>query len=99
MVFYDKKNKAPTVQIPITSDGNCLKQVSSKRVLGIIIDEELSFTPHVKNIYNKKSKQAYNQLTCFPEIPPDLVVQIYSQVSQWLYIPNDNTLQKNLFTS
>ena len=60
MVFYDKKNKVPHVQIPITIDSNCLKKVSSQQVLGIIIDEEeLSFTPYVENI-TKKSKQAYN---------------------------------------
>ena len=41
MVLYDKKNKAQSVQIAITIDGNCLRKVSSKRVLRIIIDEEV----------------------------------------------------------
>ena len=53
MVFYDKKNKASPVQIPITVGGNCLKKVFSRRVLGIIIDEELSFAPHIVNITKK----------------------------------------------
>ena len=54
MVFYDKKNKASSVQIPITIDGNYLRKVSSQRVLAVIIDEELYFTPHVENITKKK---------------------------------------------
>ena len=76
MVFYDKKNKAPPVQIPITIDGNCLRKVSSQRVLGIIIDEEPSFTPQIENI-TKKSKQLYNRLTCFPDTSLNLAAQIY----------------------
>ena len=57
MVFYDKKNKASPVQIPITIDGNYLRKVSSQRVLGVIIDEELYFTPHVENITKKKASK------------------------------------------
>ena len=71
MVFYDKSNKAPPVQIPITIDGNRLRNVSSQRVLGIIIDEELSFTSHLENI-NKKINQAYNRLTHFTGMGPHL---------------------------
>lgn len=41
IVLYDKKNKAQSVQIAITVDDNCLRKVSSKRVLRIIIDEEV----------------------------------------------------------
>ena len=56
-VFYDKSNNAFLVQIPIIIDGNCLRKVSSQRVLGIIIDGELSFTSHVENITKKKAKK------------------------------------------
>ena len=41
IVLYDKKNKAQSVQIAITVDDNCLRKVSSKRVLRIVIDEEV----------------------------------------------------------
>ena len=58
MVFYDKKNKAPPVQIPITIDSNYLRNVSSQRVLGIIIDEELSFTPPPSPSMLKTTKKA-----------------------------------------
>ena len=71
MVFCDKKNKTPPVQIPITLDGNCFRKVSLQRVLGYIIDDELSFTPHVENT-TKKSKQTYNMLTRFPVMRADL---------------------------
>ena len=71
MVFYDKSKKAPPVQIPITIDGNCLRKVSSQRVLGIIMDEKLSFASHLENI-TKKISQAYNRLTRFTDMGPHL---------------------------
>ena len=71
MVFYDKKNKALPVHIPITIDGNCLSKVSLQWVLGIIIDEKISLTPHVEN---KKKANKHNQLTGFPDMCPDLAV-------------------------
>ena len=77
MIFYSKKNtKSSPPQIPLTIDGDSLKVVSSQRVLGIIIDDNLSFTPHIENIV-RKCKQAYSRLTRFPDMRPDLAVQLY----------------------
>ena len=56
MVLYYKKNKAQHVQIPITTNGNCVRKVSPQRVLGAIIDEELFFNPNIKNMTKKASK-------------------------------------------
>ena len=47
-----------------------------KRVLGIVIDENLTFTSHIENI-TIKCKQAYNRLTLFPDLNPNLAVQLY----------------------
>ena len=77
MIFYNKKNTpAPPTPIPLTVNGAPLKKVSSQRVLGIIIDEDLTFTPHIEYI-TSRCKKAYNRLTLFPDMRPDLAVQIF----------------------
>ena len=73
MVFYDKKNKVQPVQIPITIDSSYLKKVSPQWVLGMNIDEKLSFTSYEENI----TKKANKHITSFPNMHLDLAVQIY----------------------
>ena len=41
-----------------------------------MIDENLTFTSHIENI-TIKCKQAYNRLTLFPDLNPNLAVQLY----------------------
>ena len=50
MVFYNKKKKPSPLSIPVTINEIPLKQVQTKRVLGIVIDENLTFTSHIENI-------------------------------------------------
>ena len=50
MVFYNKKKKPSPPSIPVTINEIPLKQVQTKRVLGIMIDENLTFTSHIENI-------------------------------------------------
>ena len=53
-------------------------RVSSQRVLGIILDEDLSFSPYIDHITTKCIIRSYNRLTLFPDLlRPDLDVQIY----------------------
>ena len=70
-----------------------LNKVSSQRILGVIKDSNLSFSPHIENIANKykrlyniennienianKYKRLYNRLAIFPDIPPDVAIQIF----------------------
>ena len=75
MIFCNKKNTPAPPQIPLTIHGTTLKKVSSQQVLGIIIDENLTFTPHIEYITNR-CKKAYNKLTLFPDMRPELAVQI-----------------------
>ena len=82
MVFYNKKKKPSPPSIPVTINEIPLKQVQTKRVLGIVIDENLTFTSHIENI-TIKCKQAYNRLTLFPDLNPNLAVQLYKS-----YIPS-----------
>ena len=67
MVFNDKKKLPPPPDIPVTINEKPLTKVKEKRVLGVIIDENLSFTSHIEQII-KKCKAAYNRLTLHPEL-------------------------------
>ena len=54
----------------IILDGSTLKRVQSSRFLGITIDEELSWKPHVNNVCNTVSRNIgmINKLKhCFPQ--------------------------------
>ena len=53
MVFYNKKKLLPPPSLPVVID----EVPVSKRALGIITEEDLSFTPHIEFI-TKKCKQA-----------------------------------------
>ena len=58
IIFYDKKNLPPRPSIPVTINGSSLTKVKAKRVLEIIIDEDLTSTPHVEHI-TQKFKRVY----------------------------------------
>ena len=69
ITFYDKKKLPPPPSIPVTINGSSLTKVKANRVLGIIIDEDLTFTSHVEHII-QKCKRAYNRLTFYPDLSP-----------------------------
>ena len=66
IIFYDKKKLPPPPSILETINGSSLTKVKAKRVLGAIINEDLTFTPHVEHI-TQKCKRAYNRLTLYPD--------------------------------
>ena len=77
MLFYGQRKKPIPPSIPLTVNGVLpLIKVSNQRILRIIIDNNLSFSPHLESI-TKKCKRAYNRLTLFPEMLPDLAIQIF----------------------
>ena len=47
-IFYDKNKLPPPPDISVTIDQTPLARVKEKRTLGIVIDEQLSFTPHIE---------------------------------------------------
>ena len=75
MVFYDKKKLPPPPDIPVTINEKPLTKIKEKRVLGVIIDENLSFTSHIEQVI--KCKTAYNRLTLHPELLPHQALQLY----------------------
>ena len=66
----------PSPSIPVTINESSLTKVKAKRVIGIIIDEDLTFTPHVEHI-TKKCKRAYIRLTLYPDLSTNLALQLY----------------------
>ena len=73
--FLQQKKLPPPPDIPVTIDEKLLTEVKEKRILGVIIDENLSFTSHIEQI--KKCKTAYNRLTLYPDLSPHLALQLY----------------------
>ena len=77
MVFYDiKKLPPPPPDIPVAIDEKPLTKVKEKRVLRVIIDENLRFTSHIKQI-TKKCKTAYKRLILHLDLLPHQALQLY----------------------
>ena len=75
ITFYDKKTLPPP-PIPVTINRSSLTKLKAKRVLGIIIDEDLTFTPHIEHI-TQKWKIAYNRLTLYSTLSSHLALELY----------------------
>ena len=67
MVFYNNKKLPLPPDIPATIDEKPHTKIKDKRVLGVIIDGNLSFTSHIEQI-TKKCKTAYNRLTLYLDL-------------------------------
>ena len=76
ITFYDKKTLPPPPSIPVNINRSSLTKVKAKRVLGIIIDEDLTFTPHIEQI-TQKWKIAYNRLTLYSTLSSHLALELY----------------------
>ena len=48
MVFYDKTKLPPPPDIQVTIDETSLIRITEKLILEIVIDKQLSLTPHVE---------------------------------------------------
>ena len=64
------------LSIPVTINGSSLTKAKAKKVLGIIIDGDFTFTLHVEQI-RQKCKMAYNRLTLYLDLSPHLALQLY----------------------
>ena len=64
IVFSGGKN-TPNISLKIK---NTIKQVTAKRMLDVIIDENLTFKDHIKHIC-MQARKSYSQLTAFPNLP------------------------------
>ena len=74
--FLWQKKLPPPPDIPVTIDKKPFTKVKEKRVLGVIINENLSFTSHMEQI-TKKCKTVYNRLTLHPDLLPHQALQLH----------------------
>ena len=71
-----KKKLPPPTDIQVTIDETPLTRVKEKQILGIVIVEQLSFTPHAE-LTTKKCRSAYNRLTSYPDLSPNVALELY----------------------
>ena len=76
IIFSDKKKLPLPPNIQVTNDETPLKRVKEELILGIVINEQLSFTPHVEQT-TKKCRSAYSRLTLYPDLAPNVAGQLY----------------------
>ena len=76
MIFYHKKKLPPPANIQFTIDETSLTRFKKekKRILGIVIAEQISFTQHVE-VTTKKCRPVYNRLTLYPNQTPNVALQ------------------------
>ena len=75
-MLYDKKKLPLLLNIKATIDKTPLTRIKEKRVLGINIDGQLSFTPHVQ-LTTKKCRSACMKVTLYPYLAPNVALQLY----------------------
>ena len=76
MMLYDKKKLPLLLNIKATIDKTPLTRIKEKRVLGINIDWQLSFTPNVQ-LTTKKCRSACMKVTLYPYLAPSVALQLY----------------------
>ena len=101
------KRNYPPPDIQVTTNEMVLAGVKEKQILGNVIDEQLSFTPHVE-LTAKKYRSAYNRLTLCPDLAPNVALQLYKAYIRsrlefrciiWGYKIHQKNLMKKLESS
>ena len=75
MLFYNKK-KTYNPHVNIVINEVPIQRVPTKKVLGITLDENITFTPHIEYI-TQSCKKACNKLTPYPNLTPALAKLLY----------------------
>ena len=70
------ENNKKSTKTEITVNGSVLKQVKEKRILGIIVDEKLTFKSHIEYICTK-ARKSYWHLAAIPMLSPANYITIY----------------------
>ena len=96
MVFYDKKKLPP--DIPVTIDEKPLTKVKQKRVLRVIIDENLRFTCHIEQITKKMQNSLQQVNSTSRPITTSSVITLQSlhknQTRIWMHNMRSHHLSK-----
>ena len=73
IVFSGGKN-TPNISLKIKN--NNIKQVTAKIMLGVMIDDKLTFKDHIKHIC-LQARKSYSQLAAFPNLPLSTLKTLY----------------------
>ena len=65
-----------TPNISLKIKNNTIKQVTAKRMLGVMTDEKLTFKDHIKHIC-MQARKSYSQLAAFPNLPLSTLKTLY----------------------
>ena len=65
-----------TPNISLKIKNNTIKQVTAKRMLGVIIDEKLTFKDHIRHIC-MQARKSYPQLAAFSNLPLSTLKTLY----------------------
>ena len=77
MIFHPRQKKV-NVNVPLTLENTVIKQVTETKFLGVLIDQHLSWKPHIDFVLKKKFEKCenYRESPLLPIIPnfDDLVL-------------------------
>ena len=75
VILFENKSKKSS-KIEITVNGSVIKQVKEEKILGIIVDEKLTFKSHIEYICTK-ARKSYGHLAAISMLSPANYVTIY----------------------
>ena len=61
MIFHPRQKKV-NVNVPLTLENTVIKQVTETKFLGVLIDQHLSWKPHIDFVSKKKSRRMWELL-------------------------------------
>ena len=74
--LFNGKHKRISEKTSIKINQTAITQVPKKRILGVIIDEKLTFKPHI-NYISLQVRKSFSRLGVFPSLTPATLVKIY----------------------
>ena len=74
VIVFNREKNTPNISLKIKN--NTIKQATAKRMLGVIIDEKLTFKDHIKHICIQ-ARKSYSQLAAFPNLPLSILKTLY----------------------
>ena len=88
-IYFNPKNRKNKKGInsiesnpPIILDGNVIKKVTEVRFLGVVIDEKLNWTAHLKQLATKLRSCTGRLSRIIQFVPKDLYIELYNTLFQ-----------------
>ena len=81
VLLFNGKHKGKSEKISIKINQTAITQVPEKRILGVIIDEKLTFNPHI-NYISLQARKSFSRLAAFLSLTPATLVTIYKSFSR-----------------